>query len=146
MKPNLFHLALGMATYGCVKGYMHSVTIHPQCPACRANAFAIAAHANDSGYVAHSTILGPLTEEITYRWALQPYVGIEKASLAFGLGHAIPNGGVTKNMLRVWEAGLVGGAAYGTAFNQAGLLGSTLVHGAHNLGVLVGSVLGLRGL
>lgn len=82
--------------------------------------------------------IGELGEELLYR--VLPFEGAKLANLnvdpnyinfvqafAFGAAHKYPV-----------EAGL-GGLAYGIAYQQNGLLGSWLMHVAHNLGVWVGA-------
>src|SRR5574343_567925 len=79
--------------------------------------------------------IGELSEELVFR------VGLEKGLGLFGFGAA---------PVRIAQAGIfgalhpgneldaaLGGLVYGAAYDRYGLLGSTLTHVAHNLGVFL---------
>ena len=132
--------ALGMFAWGAIK----SLTVqagHSDCPIC---ASMVASTAMDPRRLAHSVLFGPLMEEVNFRDALPRLMGDEASSVAFGAMHADPGLGMIGNAVRVLEAGLAGALVYLPAFKRGGLLGSTLVHGAHNLGAAVGAYAGAR--
>lgn len=139
-------LAGAMFAYGLFKGKFlaaHSLS-DPGCPMCVTSGLEAATDRIRPRHMIKSVVTGPLTEELLFRHTLQPLVGAQASGVAFGALHASPNLGVLANMARVMEAGLSGALVYGHAYTHGGLLGSTLVHAAHNVGARLGTYSGMQ--
>lgn len=96
---------------------------------------AAATGARRHDYLDHDFGLGELSEELVFR------VGLEKGLSLTGLGTApmrLLQAGVFGSMHPGNEVdAALGGLVYGAAYDRYGLLGSTLTHIAHNLGVFL---------
>lgn len=134
-------LALGMFTWGLVKAAALARHMAPDCPICAEDQMRRVAHPS---HLVRSVLTAPITEELMFRHNLQPLIGQQASAVLFGVAHASPRLGAVENALRVLEAGLAGGLVYGEAYNQAGVIGSTLVHAAHNAGADLGLYLSLK--
>lgn len=124
-------LTLGMFVYGAGKGLLAGGG-GDGCPLCEMERLGSAAHALST------VVIGPAMEELQFRQALPKVLGAAPSAAIFGALHASPWLGAG-NVLRVLEAGLAGGLLYAKAYELGGVRAATLVHGAHNLGVNVGS-------
>lgn len=130
--------AIGMFTWGLLKATALSDGRHVRCPSCAARGVTSPKH------LLHSTVFAPTLEELNYRQTLPMWIGKQPAAAVFGAMHysrRLPPG---QAALRAAEAGLAGALVYQPAFDAGGLLGSALVHGAHNLGADLGFFLTMR--
>jgi len=82
--------------------------------------------------------LGPLQEEMLFRAGMQPKIGLAPTAAIFGAFHLRRMD--AQNVAHAADAGL-GGLLYGFVYDHFGLAASTMVHGAHNLGVAIGTLL-----
>jgi len=140
----VFALAGAMFAYGLLKGKLlaSQAVCDPNCPEC------VGTVRDKWGAWTQPThllknVTGPLTEEVLFRHTLHPLVGAQASGVMFGALHASPKLSAGANMLRVLEAGLAGALVYGHAYTHGGLLGSTLVHAAHNAGADFGTYSGM---
>jgi membrane protease YdiL (CAAX protease family) len=113
-------------------GYLSSTC---GCPMCVDGM--VKAIANPKRFVTHN-LLGPVTEEVSFRATLQPRLGLFQTSALFGALHFSPlRYGVLANAFRVADA-ILGGILYGTAFDRSGIGASSLCHSLHNFGADLG--------
>ena len=96
------------------------------------------------GGLLSSVVTGPLAEELLYRRAVQPHLGIGTTAALFGLGHYDDELAPARRFEKVLDAAL-GGMVYGSAFQLGGIPASWAAHAAHNLGASLGVAAGLAG-
>lgn len=130
--------ALGMFVWGALKAGVAAQHMHVSCPLCAADSAA------DPRKIVHSVVTGPLMEEWTYRESLPKLIGPGAAAVMFGSMHATSKLTASQNAARAVEAAAAGGLVYQAAHGNGGLVGSTIVHGAHNLGVRVGGFFAMK--
>lgn len=98
------------------------------------------------GTLLHSGLLGPITEELTYRampLTAAPHLPRGLTAVPFALAHVSPVDMVSRpgwSSWRVADAGL-GGLLYEAAYRRGGMLAAVAAHGGHNLGVALGATL-----
>lgn len=133
-------LALGAFVWGASKAWLnYKETAHHGCPMCLESAFL---HSTNPVRLVQHVVTGPLVEEATFRGGLQRHIGLGPASVAFGVAHMEPGKDMKSTVARVLDA-TIGGLVYGKAYESGGLIASTLVHGAHNLGANLGVLAGV---
>lgn len=141
MTKNLWLIGLGAFAWGLVKGVAmrHKVGAQPF----------------PQGWeLVHRVAAGPLLEELIYREGLLNWAEVLDVSkdtvrtlsaVWFGIGH-YPKGScpicpnpypIAFRLARVADA-TAGGLLYNEAHERGGVLASTVVHGLHNLGTIVG--------
>lgn len=130
--------ALGMFAWGFLKASAVGRRQPVSCPLCAAHAV------TRPRRLAYSLVLGPVVEELNYRHSLPRLLGPAGSAAVFGAMHASKRLSPEGNAARVAEAGLAGGLVYQSAYDRGGLVGSSLVHGAHNLGVDLGTYFTMR--
>lgn len=109
-------------------------------------AFADKQRPHNAGSLLHSALLGPVTEELTYRampLTAAPHLPRGLTAIPFALAHVSPVDMVTRpgwSSWRIADAGL-GGVIYEAAYRRGGMLAAVAAHGGHNLGVALGASL-----
>lgn len=129
-------VALG---WGLAKGLVYGARYHHGCPAHDSRQLTNPKH------VLKSVVLGPVLEEVQFRGALQPTLGLGAAAALFGASHLTNarHTGVEAATYQSIDAGL-GGVLYGTAYEEAGLGAAIACHVLHNLGSDLGLAAALR--
>lgn len=108
---------------------------------CSDSIYAMARHSMSPASLLMNAGIGPLQEEMLFRVGLQPKIGLAPTAAIFGAFHI--RRADAQNIAHAADAGL-GGLLYGFVYNHFGLAASTLVHGAHNLGVAIGTLLSAK--
>jgi len=104
---------------------------------CADSIYQMAKHSVSPGQLIMNAGLGPLQEEMLFRAGIQPKIGLAPTAAIFGAFHIRRMD--AQNVAHAADAGL-GGLLYGFVYDHFGLGASTLVHGAHNLGVAIGTL------
>jgi predicted membrane-bound spermidine synthase len=139
MKADVLKLAALAFFWGYAKS--RSVNGETMKGDCADSIYQMARHSVSPSTLIMNAGLGPLQEEMLFRAGIQPKIGLAPTAAMFGAFHIRRLD--AQNIAHATDAGL-GGLLYGFVYNNFGLAASTMVHGAHNLGVAIGTLFSAR--